>query len=137
MKKKLTAVLLIAVLAISVLAMTACKVEPKMPTNLEEYVAENESMQKQIEEAAKASDLDITIKDNTITYQFSYEEVLKDEEIEAMHKALEASLADQKETFNDLAASLEEETGLTGIQVVLIYVEGAGKELYTATYPME
>ena len=54
-----------------------------------------------------------------------------------MHKALEASLAEQKATFNDLAASLEEETGLTGIQVVLVYVEGAGKELYTATYPME
>ena len=94
-------------------------------------------MKAQIEETAEASDLEITIEKNTITYKFSYTETLKDNEIEEMHKALEASLAEQKATFNDLAASLEEETGLTGIQVVLVYVEGAGKELYTATYPME
>lgn len=135
--KKMTAVLLIAVLALSMLAMAGCSVEQKNPTNLEEYVEANEEMKAQIEETAEASDLEITIEKNTITYKFSYTETLKDNEIEEMHKALEASLADQKATFNDLAASLEEETGLTGIQVVLVYVEGAGKELYTATYPME
>ncbi|MBQ1395902.1 MAG: DUF4854 domain-containing protein [Eubacterium sp.] len=135
--KKMTAVLLIAVLAVSMLAMAGCSVEQKNPTNLEEYVEANEEMKAQIEETAEASDLEITIEKNTITYKFSYTETLKDNEIEEMHKALEASLAEQKATFNDLAASLEEETGLTGIQVVLVYVEGAGKELYTATYPME
>ncbi len=135
--KKMTAVLLIAVLALSMLAMAGCSVEQKNPTNLEEYVEANEEMKAQIEETAEASDLEITIEKNTITYKFSYTETLKDNEIEEMHKALEASLAEQKATFNDLAASLEEETGLTGIQVVLVYVEGAGKELYTATYPME
>ncbi len=135
--KKMTAVLLIAVLALSMLAMAGCSVEQKNPTNLEEYVEANEDMKAQIEETAEASDLEITIEKNTITYKFSYTETLKDNEIEEMHKALEASLAEQKATFNDLAASLEEETGLTGIQVVLVYVEGAGKELYTATYPME
>ena len=135
--KKMTAVLLIAVLAVSMLALGGCSVEQKNPTNLEEYVEANEEMKAQIEETAEASDLEITIEKNTITYKFSYTETLKDNEIEEMHKALEASLAEQKATFNDLAASLEEETGLTGIQVVLVYVEGAGKELYTATYPME
>ena len=135
--KKMTAVLLIAVLAVSMLALGGCSVEKKNPTNLEEYVEANEEMKAQIEETAEASDLEITIEKNTITYKFSYTETLKDSEIEEMHKALEASLAEQKATFNDLAASLEEETGLTGIQVVLVYVEGAGKELYTATYPME
>ena len=135
--KKMTAVLLIAVLALSMLALGGCSVEKKNPTNLEEYVEANEEMKAQIEETAEASDLEITIEKNTITYKFSYTETLKDNEIEEMHKALEASLAEQKATFNDLAASLEEETGLTGIQVVLVYVEGAGKELYTATYPME
>ena len=135
--KKMTAVLLIAVLAVSMLAMAGCSVEQKNPTNLEEYVEANEEMKAQIEETAEASDPEITIEKNTITYKFSYTETLKDNEIEEMHKALEASLAEQKATFNDLAASLEEETGLTGIQVVLVYVEGAGKELYTATYPME
>ena len=136
--KKMTAVLLIAVLALSMLAMAGCSVEQKNPTNLEEYVEANESMKEQIEGIAEGYDaLEISIDKNTITYKYTYEQTLKDEEIEANRENIEKNLASQEASFNEVASSLEEETGLTDIRVTLLYVDGDGKEIYTITYPTE
>ena len=136
--KKMTAVRLIAVLALSMLAMAGCSVEQKNPTNLEEYVEANESMKEQIEGIAEGYDaLEISIDKNTITYKYTYEQTLKDEEIEANRENIEKNLASQEASFNEVASSLEEETGLTDIRVTLLYVDGDGKEIYTITYPTE
>ncbi len=132
-RQKLTALLLIAIFAVTALVMTGCG--PEAPTTLEEYIAQDEEMKAEIEQAAANNELEITVKENNLEYKFSYKEELKDEEVELMNKTLTEAIEAQKDTFTNLVTSLEEETGLTGISVTLIYTDGAGKELYSITFP--
>lgn len=141
-KKSLFVMMLIAVMAAS-LFMTSCSKlskggeESGEPQTLEEYAVNNPEVQKSIDEAMADSDVEVSIKENEVVYSFELskmegytDDVAKDPTvIENLQKALDNA----GPTFGGIAKTLESATGLSGIQVVVIYTYD-GETIATQTF---
>ncbi len=120
MKKK--AFILMLILAVfSTLIFTACGGSK----TLEQYVADNDEMQKSIDDAKEGSNVEIKIEGNEITYIFDLskmdgytEEAVKDEEVIS---SLETSLISSGPTFGGISKQLEEQTKVKGITTTVNY----------------
>ncbi|MCR5640746.1 MAG: DUF4854 domain-containing protein [Lachnospiraceae bacterium] len=121
------------VLAMAVTAMTLL-VGCGAPANLEEAVANDKEAKEQIDSMASESGVAIDIKENTLTYTYDLGMELDDEQKEAVVEQLDASIASNDSVFVDIAKSLEDETGVSGVQVVVTYTDSNGNAIYSATY---
>ena len=127
--KSFLALLMVAVMAISALALAACGNK-----TLEEYVKKDSKLQSEIDQIAKTQGLEITIKENTLTYVYKYKQNLTDDQIKMMSKQLEVALENAKATFQNLAAQLETKTKIKGIKVAVEYQDASGKVIYKGEY---
>ena len=123
MVKKLVALLVCCVLV--VMTMTSCG----SPSTLEEYVADNSAAEESIESIASASGMEIEIKENTLTYIYKYTTTYTDEQVEYMKSAMDSALDNMSSTFESLGTQLEDETGISGIIIKVIYQNGDGSEI--------
>lgn len=112
---------------ICALIMTAC-VSSSEPSTLEEFAAGNEDIQKSIDNAAADSNTKVTIKGNEIIYSYDLantdgysDEIVHDEQIVA---DLEKSLDKSASTFENIAGSVQEASGIEGIKTTVIYKFG-------------
>jgi len=135
-KKAITALLLIMTLCMS-LALSACGNKKAEPQTLEEYAANNEEIQNSIVSAMKDSQVAVSIKGNDILYSYDLsnaegytEEIVKDEKVV---ESLQASLEKGAPTFVGIIKTIEEETGMTGIRVIVTYNFG-DEEIASRTY---
>lgn len=137
MKKKSVVLMVLAmVMTLSMsFAMASCG-EKEDPT-LESYIASDEEAKAEIEEMAEANDLAISIVGNELTYTYKYDETFDADLAEMLAGELESAMGSMNSTFSGIASDLEEETGISGITVVVIYQNGDGSELYSETFTAE
>ena len=115
-------------------AEVATTAKPGSYTTFEEYVNSDANLQKQLEEVGESNGLEITIKENVMTYTYQFEDTYDEEQIAAMMPAMESALAGYEDTFTGMAKDLEKATGLSGIKIVVTYIDAAGTEIYGAEF---
>ena len=114
--------------------LTSCA---KKPQDLESFIKNNEEVKQEIESAADTAGLSVDIKGNVVTYSYDLATIegVEEETIreEAMIETLQSTLDSQSESFVGLCKKLEEQTGFTGIQMVVNYTYGS-EVLATQTF---
>lgn len=126
----LTSLLLILMMAVMV-AFTGCGGEPE---TLEEYINSDAEAAEQIDSLAESSGMTIDISGNTLTYIYAYDQTFDDAMIEQMAAQFESTMESMASTFENVATTLEEETGISDITVKVVYEDSAGTEIYAAEY---
>ena len=136
MKKRILLVLL-AMLVGMTMIMTACGGGSDEPMTLEKYVQNDADVQKSIDSAMTDSNVLVEIKGNDIIYTFDLatmegytEELAKSDDIKA---ALQSALDAAGGTFGGIAKSIEEATGIAGINTIVNYTWG-DEVLITKTF---
>lgn len=132
MKKKtlLTSLLLILMMALT-LAFTGCSNEPD---TLEAYINSDAEAQEEIDALAESSGMAIEVKGNTLTYVYSYDQTFDEAMIEQMASQFESTMESMSSTFEGIATTLEEETGIEDITVKVLYQDSAETEIYSVEY---
>ncbi len=114
-------------------ALTACGKKPSGgdTKTLESFVAKNSSMMKEFEKIMEANEgLTIEFKGNDLIYTYDMTVLGSDTETlksDIMKESLGKALDEQKAVFGDICKTVEEETGIQGIQTIVNYT--AGEEL--------
>ena len=54
-----------------------------------------------------------------------------------MMPAIESALAGYQETFSGMAKDLEKATGVSGIKIVVTYIDASGAEIYGTEFTAE
>jgi uncharacterized lipoprotein YehR (DUF1307 family) len=123
-KKGLTALLLIFVMMMSVMA-SACNSAPK---TIEEYINKDKDAMAEVQKAADSSGLTVDFKGNDVIYTYDLagldgvtEEVVKSD---MMVEQLSSALDNTGSTFASLCKQLEDESKITGVQIVVNYTYG-------------
>ena len=123
MKKK-TLIVLMIMAVITALCFTACGGGKKDKT-LEDYCKDNPDVQESIDKAMTDSNVLVEIKGNDIVYTFDLskmdgytEELAKSD---AISKALEDALTSAASTFGGISKSIEETTGIEGVNTIVSY----------------
>ena len=127
-------------LLLSVLMMTAALFSgcsQSEPQTLEEMVSANEEVAEEVNKSVEGTGIQISIKDNAVTYTYDIstvdgvtEEMLEDEQF---IEAFRTSIDSQGPSYAGTCADLEEKTGLEGVSITVIYVYG-DKEVASSTY---
>ncbi len=132
MKKKtlLTSLLVILMMAVMI-AFTGCGGGPE---TLEEYINNDAEAQEEIDALAESSGMEISIKGNTLTYVYSYDQTFDEAMIEQMASQFESTMESMASTFEGVATTLEEETGIEDITVKVLYQDSAETEIYSVEY---
>lgn len=137
MKKKSVVLMVLAMVMILSMSFAMASCGEKEDPTLESYIASDEEAKAEIEEMAEANDLAISIVGNELTYTYKYDETFDADLAEMLAGELENAMGSMNSTFSGIAADLEEETGISGITVVVIYQNGDGSELYSETFTAE
>lgn len=128
MKKKCLISLLLMILISAAVSMSACKSATPEPQTLEDFAKNNEDIQESIDSAATDSNVVVEIKGNDIIYTFDLanmedytEELVHNEQVvENLKNALDQSAS----TFEGIARSVQDATGIQGIRTIVKYVYG-------------
>ena len=120
--KRFFALLMVAVMTISALALAACGSE-----TLEERAKSDSELNSEIKNVAQQNGLEITVKKNTLTYIYKYKEKMTDDQIKQRATQLDIALESGKATFQNLAAQLETREKIKGITVAVEYQDASGK----------
>lgn len=129
MKMKRFFVTLLTIVTACSLMLTACG--SKEPATLEESIAKDTEVQEEFNEvvaSAEEQGVKVEVKGNEIVYTFDItgmdgltEELATSDELKT---TLTEAMNAQADTFKDIAANLSEETGISGISVVVNYMYG-------------
>ncbi len=131
--KKITVVMLIAILAFSAVFMAGCGEKG----TLEDYVNSDEEIQAEIQETADMYGFVIEVKENTITYTMKMEYEFTDEEKAEMVPQLEVAMDEMKDTFVEGANELKEAADVEQVNIMIVIQDAAGAELCSGTYQSE
>ena len=117
MKKKLALVL--SLVAMMCMVFTSCG----GPKTFEEYVNSDSELMEDIQEIQDENEgLTITIKDNTITFEYDVSVLGIDKDTAVAAKSnLEQTITRPTSSFKDLIEDFEEETGIDGLTIVVTY----------------
>ena len=129
--KKLFAVLVMV--SVFLIALCACG----GPKTLETYLEKHPDEKAKIEDYAKNNNMEITVKDNTVTYLYKMTNDVSDEYMSVYKSAFESSFAKYKTQFTGIVKDLEEETKIKGIKFVVNVVDKSGKDIYSAEFTNE
>lgn len=134
MKKKSLIALVLVFSLILGLALTACGKSSGGSGSggkktLETVVANDSELREGIEEAAaKEAGLEIKVEGNDLIYIYDLLAIAGTDEAtlksDLMKTTLSAALDEQKSVFGDICKTLESESGISGIQVIVTYTVG-------------
>ena len=79
-------------------------------------------------------ELDVTVEGNTLVYTYTYAQVIDSSLVDAVSQQLDQTITNSASTFTNVADTLEEESGIDGITVQVIYLNGDGTELLNKTF---
>lgn len=103
------------------------------PNTLEEWIHSDSSGQEMLDNIS-TEELEVTVEDNTIVYTYTYATPIDSSYIDLLAKQLEDLIANSASTFTDLADILEEESGIDGISVDVVYLNSDGSLIYSTTF---
>jgi len=109
---------------------------------LEEYFADHEdelnNIKKSMNEDESYKDLvtiDLTVKENTLSYIYTFKETYSDEQIEGFKPDLKTSMEGEvKTTMQDKIKEIESQYGISGVKLYMEYRNGDGTKIYGTTY---
>ena len=105
------------------------------PATLEEYISNDEEARTTLESMSSSTEgLEVAVEDNTIIYTYTYDNTLDSSMIESVSEQLEKTIDSSESTFRSMADSLEEESGIDGITIRVIYRNNDGTELVNKEY---
>lgn len=133
MKKRtlLTGLLIISMLTVIVI-FTGCG--GGSPETLEEYVNNNAEAQEELEALNESSGMKASVKNNTITCVYTYDQTFDEAMIEQMAAQFESTMESMASTFEKVASNWEEKTGIEDITVKILYQDSAETEIYSVEY---
>ena len=122
-RKSMVALLLAFVMSFSLMA-TACS----SPKTIEEYINKDKEAAEQVQKAADTAGLTVDFSGNDVVYTYDLssinnvtEDVIKSD---MMKEQLASALDSTSDTFVGLCKQLEEESKISGIQIVVNYTYG-------------
>lgn len=102
------------------------------PKTLEAYFDEHDDEWQEIVDSY-GDVCDIEVEENTMTYTFNVGGSYSDEERDALAEQLESSIDSMSSTFDSSKKLIEDEADVE-IEMVIVYVDGDGNEIYSATF---
>ena len=107
--------------------------------SLEDYVRDHKDIFEEVSHLSSSSDFDVKIEDNRMTcfYDISGLEDMTEEVAlhETTKRTLEKALDDKTDNYVELCKTLSDDTGIDGIEVVIVYTYGdttIAERTYTA-----
>lgn len=100
------------------------------PKNLEEYINSDEDVKSEIEETAKDNGMEVTVKENLVTYSVTLDSTVSDSMLDTYKQAFVTEFDKYESTFSKEIKDIEEETELTGVQFEVIVKDQGGTTLY-------
>ncbi len=125
--------LVTGLLIVMILAMTALFTGCGEPATLEEWIANDSEASATLEEMS-SNELEVTVEGNTLIYTYTYGQVIDASLTDAVSQQLDSSISQSASTFTDVADMLEEESGIDGVSVQVVYLNGDGTELLNKTF---
>lgn len=129
-KKILSVSLILSLLMAITLMFAGCGSSPQ---TLEDYVNSDSEAQEMID-SLSSSGLTVEVKDNTLTCTYAYSQTFDEDTISQMSTQIESAIGSMSSTFENAAATLEEGSGIDDVTVKVVYVDGAGTEIYSAEF---
>lgn len=100
---------------------------------LEDFVNSDSEAKEQID-SLSTNGMTIDISGNTLTYTYAYSQTFEPDMAELMGDQLEEAMSSMDSTFESVADTLEEESGIDDITVRVVYEDAAGTELYSEEF---
>ena len=97
---------------------------------LEKYVNNNSDVQAQIN-SLSTDNMTVDVVDNTLTYTYTYSQIIDEAAVSDISLELEHAMASAETQFKDIRNTLEEESGIDGITVKVVYEDSVGTVLYS------
>ena len=118
--------------------------EPEEPAelDLEAYLAEHpeeEESLKAVSESFSADGVrtDITVTGNTMFFDFVMTDVDDEDTAAALKPDLEGFLDDQSEAYSDIVRTMEDETGIDNVKMIVIFMDDDENEIVSGHYDSE
>lgn len=122
------------------LVLSGCDTEPK---TLEDYLSESPSAQQEIEDSLDGlnnSDMDVSVSydQNRILITCDMKSTYKKNVLKTMKKAYRKyTKKNLTKPMEKAVASIEQETGISGVSILVTVNNGNGKKLWSQLYPLE
>ena len=100
---------------------------------LEKYVNNNSDVQAQIN-SLSTDNMTVDVVDNTLTYTYTYSQIIDEAAVSDISLELEHAMASAETQFKDIRNTLEEESGIDGITVKVVYEDSVGTVLYSKEF---
>lgn len=120
--------------------LSGCDTEPK---TLEDYLSESPSAQQQIKDSLDGlnnSDMDVAVSydQNRIIITCDMKSTYKKKVLKTMKKAYRKYMKKNlTKPMEKAVASIEQETGISGVSILVTINNGNGKEMWSQLYPLE
>ena len=109
-------------------------VEEASAMTFEEYVNSDASVKAQLDEVADQMSMNISAEGNSLVYEYTLDMEVSDDQKDALAEQFDSALAEQASTFEDMKSQLEAETGVSGISIVINYLDSNGSLVYSTTF---
>lgn len=131
-KNRLNSGIIISLMVAMIIMLSGCG---SQPSTLEEYISNDEEAMTTLESMSSSTEgLEVDVEDNTIIYTYTYDNTLDSSMIESVSQQLEKTIDSSESTFRSMADTLEEESGIDGITIRVIYLNNDGTELVNKEY---
>lgn len=131
-KNRLNSGIIISLMVAMIIMLSGCG---SQPSTLEEYISNDEEAMTTLESVSSSTEgLEVDVEDNTIIYTYTYDNTLDSSMIESVSQQLEKAIDSSESTFRSMADTLEEESGIDGITIRVIYLNNDGTELVNKEY---
>ena len=131
-KNRLNSGIIISLMVAMIIMLSGCG---SQPSTLEEYISNDEEAMTTLESVSSSTEgLEVDVEDNIIIYTYTYDNTLDSSMIESVSEQLEKTIDSSESTFRSMADSLEEESGIDGITIRVIYLNNDGTELVNKEY---
>ncbi|MGN0658710.1 MAG: DUF4854 domain-containing protein [Emergencia sp.] len=137
MKKKLTKILTLTFVLAMVFSVTVTLTGCGEPSTLEEYINSDADAKEAIESMNSSTDeggMTVEVKGNSIIYTYQFADTIEADLLDDVKAQFEQYMESAGSTFENIASTMEEESGIDGITVKVIYLNGDGSEIYSKEY---
>ena len=129
--KRITGII-VAMLLVAMTVLAGCG---SQPSTLEEYINSDSEAKETIESmSSEESGLKVSVEDNVIVYTYTYGYTLDSSLLDAVATEIEKTIDSSASTFTTMVDALEEESGIDGITVKVVYLNGDGTEIISKEY---
>lgn len=126
MKRNTLKIAIVSLTIILMLAFAGCG----SASTLEEYINSDSEAMEQIETLSENSGLEVNIKDNTLTYTYKFDQTFTDDQL----KLIKTSTETMDSSMEQLVVSLEDESGISDVTIVVEYLDKDGSEIFKKEY---